>query len=276
MVRYSKLPFRMLVRKYSVDVAFTPMIYAKDFVASDKCRSVEFTTCAGDKPTIAQFAANESEEFAVAAMYCQGVDLNCGCPQRHVMKEGYGSSLLTDPVQIADIVATARRRVTKPNFTVKIYYSENDRKTCRRAESAGASFITVHGRTPEQRSELPNYETIKLIKSTLSIPVIANGNIKSYEQALEVARYTQVDGIMSASGLLENPALFAGYSTTPKCCILDWARGFIFLSVEHGCPFDLFHQQLIFMLRSSLSSSEKIIFNGLSSHSANSLEIISF
>lgn len=67
-------------------------------------------------------------------------------------------------------------------------------ETCRQAERAGVSFITVHGRTPEQRSEPVDYDMIKLIKSTLSIPVIANGNIKSYEQAIKVAKYTGADG----------------------------------------------------------------------------------
>ncbi|VDN30741.1 unnamed protein product [Gongylonema pulchrum] len=69
-------------------------------------------------------------------------------------------------------------------------------ETCRRAESAGVSFITVHGRTPEQRSEPADFDMIKLIKSSLSIPVIANGGVKSYKQALEVAKYTGVDGII--------------------------------------------------------------------------------
>lgn len=60
----------------------------------------------------------------------------------------------------------------------------------------------MHGRTPEQRSEPADYNMIKLIKSSLSIPVIANGNIKSYEQALQVIKYTRVDGQLFLDGLL--------------------------------------------------------------------------
>ncbi|VDN28030.1 unnamed protein product [Gongylonema pulchrum] len=219
----------MLVRAYSADVAFTPMIYAKHFVASEKCREAEFITSiglsfialstfvrlkqfyvllfyAGDQPTIVQFATNDPEEFAEAAMFvsrnCEGVDLNCGCPQRDVMKEGYGSSLLTEPARIADIVATTRRRISRADFTVSfdgitfLSFQQLTLETCRRAESAGVSFITVHGRTPEQRSEPADFDMIKLIKSSLSIPVIANGGVKSYKQALEIAKYTGADGII--------------------------------------------------------------------------------
>uniref|UniRef100_A0A8R1XPK8 Uncharacterized protein n=1 Tax=Onchocerca volvulus TaxID=6282 RepID=A0A8R1XPK8_ONCVO len=58
--------------------------------------------------------------------------------------------------------------------------------------------------------------------------------------------------------------IFAGYTSTPKQCVADWVR----LATEHGCPFDLFHQQLMFMLRSSLNSRQRIMFNGLSNHPA--------
>ena len=88
---------------------------------------------------------------------------------------------------------------TKKYFQVSVKVRINDdlKRTvelCRCVEKAGATFITVHGRTPAQRNEKPNYEAIKLVKSSLSIPVIANGNIKSYSQALEVAKFTGVDG----------------------------------------------------------------------------------
>lgn len=65
---------------------------------------------------------------------------------------------------------------------------------CHRAQRAGVSYITVHGRTPDQRAEPADYDAIRLIKSALDIPVIANGGIKSYQQALTVAKYTNADG----------------------------------------------------------------------------------
>ena len=65
MVRYSKLPFRMLVRLYDCDVAYTPMIMANSFSSSQAARDNEFTTNPADRPLIVQFAANKVEEFVL-------------------------------------------------------------------------------------------------------------------------------------------------------------------------------------------------------------------
>ena len=76
---------------------------------------------------------------------------------------------------------------------------------------AGCSVLTVHGRTKEQNKELVgtcNWDTIKLIKETVKIPVFANGGIYNFNDVQECLKYTGVDGIMSSESLLENPALF--------------------------------------------------------------------
>ena len=86
MVRYSKLPFREVVREYNVDVAFTPMILSDVFKYSTFSRDVEYQTNPKDDPVIVQFAASNATDLADAAELvardCNGVDLNCGCPQK--------------------------------------------------------------------------------------------------------------------------------------------------------------------------------------------------
>lgn len=98
MVRYSNLPFRLLVRKYNCRVAYSSMIIAESFVHSTRARNHEFHTNSQDRPLIVQFASNKAEEFAKATEivrnYSDGVDLNCGCPQRWAMQENFGSALL--------------------------------------------------------------------------------------------------------------------------------------------------------------------------------------
>ena len=91
MVRFSKLPFRHVVRSYGADLVFSPMIMADSFTASQKARDVELTTNRLDQPMIVQFAANTAKQFGDAAELVAGkvagVDLNCGCPQRYTQRK---------------------------------------------------------------------------------------------------------------------------------------------------------------------------------------------
>merc|ERR1739848_63938 len=125
MVRYSKLSFRTLVRKYNCDIAYTPMIISESFVESEKARNVDLTTKVGDRPLIVQFAASNGKDFADAtemvAPYSDGVGLNCGCPQRWAMAEGYGAHLIKKPELVYDMILQAKQRVpTSYPVSVKI------------------------------------------------------------------------------------------------------------------------------------------------------------
>ncbi|XP_077639757.1 tRNA-dihydrouridine(20a/20b) synthase [NAD(P)+]-like isoform X2 [Lonchura striata] len=232
MVRYSKLAFRTLVRKYSCDLCYTPMIVAADFVRSAKARDSEFTTNKGDHPLIVQFAAKEAQVLCDAAHiicpFADGIDLNCGCPQR----------IHEDLKRTVDL--------------------------CQKAEAAGVSWITVHGRSIEERHQPVHYDAIKIIKQSMSIPIVANGDIKSLKEAENVHHLTEADGVMVARGLLANPAMFAGYEETPFQCIQDWVD----IALEHGTPFTCFHHHLMYMMERITSKQEKRVFNVLSSTSA--------
>lgn len=263
----------MLVRKYSVDLAYTPMIVSDPFLKSQKARDADFTTAPGDRPLIVQFAASNATDLASSAelvsKYADGVDLNCGCPQRWAMAEGYGACLLDKPDLVRDMIYQTRNRISEADFTVsmKIRIHKDIRKTvdiCQKVQSCGLSFLTVHGRTKEQRSEPVNLEAIKAVKESLHIPVVANGDVNSLERAQEIASFTGVDGVMAARSLLNNPAMFSGEKYTPASCIQDWLD----LSTSLGSHFTYFHHSLIFMLDHVLPRSEKRIFNVLSSTSA--------
>ncbi|XP_075730072.1 dihydrouridine synthase 4 isoform X1 [Rhipicephalus microplus] len=273
MVRYSKQAFRHLVRKYGVDIAYTPMIVSDSFVKSQKARDAEFTTAQGDRPLIVQFAANNATDLANAAelvyRYSDGVDLNCGCPQRWAIAEGYGVHLLNHPELVRDMVHQTKNRLCDSDFTtsVKIRVCSDLSKTvdfCRKLEAAGVSFITVHGRTKDQRSEPVNLDAIRTVKDSLRIPVVANGDVTSMKKAEDICQATGVNGVMAARGMLDNPAMFSGFKHTPAHCVEDW----LLLSAELGCPLTQFHHHLMFMLDHVLSRSEKRIFNALTSYSA--------
>ncbi|XP_054844476.1 tRNA-dihydrouridine(20a/20b) synthase [NAD(P)+]-like [Eublepharis macularius] len=273
MVRYSKLAFRTLVRKYNCDLCYTPMIIAADFVRSVKARHSEFTTNQGDHPLVVQFAAKEAQVLADAACivspFADGIDINCGCPQRWAMAEGYGACLINRPEVVQDMVKQVRNQVENPMFSisVKIRIHSDLQKTvdlCQKAEAAGVSWITVHGRTVDERHQPPHYDAIKTIKQSVSVPVVANGDIKSLKDVENIHQITGTDGVMVARGLLANPAMFAGYEETPLKCIQDWVN----IALEHGTPFMCFHHHLMYMMERITSKQEKKIFNVLSSTSA--------
>ncbi|XP_043197733.1 tRNA-dihydrouridine(20a/20b) synthase [NAD(P)+]-like [Amphibalanus amphitrite] len=273
MVRYSKLAFRNLVRIYGCDIAFSPMIMSDSFVKSQKARDSEFTTNAADKPLIVQFAANNAADFACAAelvaKWCQGVDLNCGCPQRWAQQEGIGACLINKPQLVFDVVRQTRNRIADTDFTisVKIRVHKDIRETvelCRRAEAAGVSFISVHGRTISQRREPVDREAIAAVAAAVRVPVIANGDVRTLQDALSTAESTGAKGVMAAQGLLNNPALFSGAEFTPLSCVRDWLR----LATDTGTPFTCTHHHLIYMLERQLPRNLRRTFNVLPSHAA--------
>ncbi|KAK7084618.1 tRNA-dihydrouridine(20a/20b) synthase [NAD(P)+]-like protein [Halocaridina rubra] len=248
------------------------MIISNSFIQSTRARHSDFTTSKDDEPLIVQFAASTSEDLVDATRlvvpYCDGVDLNCGCPQRWAISEGYGACLIHKPHLVADMIRQTRNYVVDQGFTVsvKLRLHKDHKKTvdfARQIEAAGASFITVHGRTQEQRSEPVSYNAIHDIKKAVRIPVIANGDIRTLEDAHRIHDATEVNGVMAARGILDNPAMFAGYDFTPLECVKDWLD----LALSSGTHFSCFHHHLIYMLNKSLTRAEKKHFNVLGSAS---------
>ena len=99
------------------------------------------------------------------------------------------------------------------------------------------------------------------VKESVCVPVVANGDVRTEEDVLRVQEETGVDGVMSARGILDNPALYAGYSHTPLECVRDWVG----LSLGTGVTFTQFHSHLIHMLDKVTTRTEKRVFNTLSS-----------
>jgi tRNA-dihydrouridine synthase 4 len=244
------------------------MIVASDFNANELARQ-EFTTCTSDCPVVVQFGAKSALELATAARfvrpYCSAVDINCGCPQRWACQDGMGSALLDQPELVRDMVRLTREMADVP-VCVKIRISDDLSKTvemAKRVEAVGAQWLTVHGRTRYQKSTVqPNFDAIKLVKENVSLPVLANGSVYSLADAKRIREHTKVDGVMSARGLLRNPALFLGHETVPPECVLD----FVDMSMRHGTlPYKIFHNHLMMMLFDVHSRPEKQEFNGLRS-----------
>ena len=142
------------------------------------------------------------------------IDINMGCPAPKISSNGSGSALMKNPRLCGEIVK-AVTAVTDTPVTVKIRKgwdddSVNAVEVAKICESAGAAAITVHGRTRQQYYKPPvDYDIIKAVRESVSIPVIANGDIDSAERAKEVMDITGCDLVMIGRATLGNPWIFS-------------------------------------------------------------------
>lgn len=159
-----------------------------------------------DVESLAFAAKKVSKDFDI-------VDINMGCPAPKVVKNGDGSKLLQNLDLVGSIVEEVSKASSVP-VTVKIrkgWSQSNDVsvQASKIIEQAGASMITIHGRTRDEFfSGEVDLEAIKKVKEAVSIPVIGNGNIVDEESALKMFEYTGVDGIMIGRASMGNPWMF--------------------------------------------------------------------
>lgn len=142
------------------------------------------------------------------------IDINMGCPAPKISSNGSGSALMKNPRLCGEIIK-AVTAVTDIPVTVKIRKgwdddSVNAVEVAKICESAGAAAITVHGRTRQQYYKPPvDYNIIKAVRESVSVPVIANGDIDSAERAKEVMDITGCDLVMIGRATLGNPWIFS-------------------------------------------------------------------
>lgn len=270
MVRYSRLPFRQLVREFGAELVYTPMLISDSFIQSKSARDADFRSNSSDGPLIVQFASNKPETFGEVAQalwgYSEGIGLNCGCPQRWVNQLNYGDILMKQPDRMASIVAEARRLVPDNDFCIEVKMRVFDdlSKTltlAQQLEKMGIGMLSVHGRTHSERDHPVRVETIKTLVDTLNIPVNYNGSIYSIQDAKNAYDATGCGGVMVARGLLANPGLFDGRLEGDKEVLTRWTE----LGIGLGIPFSSFHKHLMFMLENISPKTEKRVFNGLQS-----------
>lgn len=217
MAGITDLPFRIICKKFGAGLVCTEMASSKAIFYNDS-KTKDILKIEGEKkPIQAQIFGSDIESLKVAAEYVSKfadiLDINMGCPAPKVVKNGDGSKLLLNLKLIEEIV-TEIVKVSKVPVTVKIRKGWNSdnivaKEAAKIIENAGASAITIHGRT---RSEFFSGEVdldiIKQVKKSVNIPVIGNGDIVDEESALKMFEYTGVDGIMIGRGAIGNPWIF--------------------------------------------------------------------
>ena len=172
-----------------------------------------------ERPLAMQIFAASPEMAAEAAAYVEELgtadilDFNMGCPAPKIVKNGEGSALMRDPER-ATAILTAIRKAVKMPFTVKMRIgwdesSINVVDLAKRAEAAGVDAITVHGRTREQfyRGHA-DWEKIGEVRRAVSIPVIANGDVRTYDDLDRIREVTGCEAVMVGRAAQGNPWIF--------------------------------------------------------------------
>ena len=216
---FTDLPFRSVVKKFGVDLTVSEMISSNALVHNSKKTKRMLEKAPSEEPYSIQIAGSDlgvirkAVEIINAEEGVSVIDLNCGCPAPKVVNNLQGSSLLTDLPQMGRVIETIKKYSNKPYTSVKMRLGFNEKnhvEIARIAEASGADFIAVHGRTRAGRYKAAvDYDAIAEIKASVSIPVIANGDIDSPQKARQVLEHTGADGIMIGRAAVKEPWIFA-------------------------------------------------------------------
>ncbi len=215
-------PFRMLCRRLGAGYAVSEMVTSRRELW-DSLKTSRRADHAGEPGPIAvQIAGVDPAEMADAARYnidrgAQIIDINMGCPAKKVCRRWAGSALMQDePLALAivsAVVAACAPQGVPVTLKMRSGWSAGQRNAvalARAAESAGVAMVTVHGRTREQGySGAAEHDTVAAVKAALRIPVVANGDIATPQQAQDVLRRTGADAIMIGRAAQGRPWIFA-------------------------------------------------------------------
>ena len=211
-------PFRQLCRRLGAGLVVSEMITSDVKLWNSRKSQTRLNHQGEVDPVSVQIAGGDPEMMANAAVMAvkhgaQIVDINMGCPAKKVCNKAAGSALMKDELLVKDILQAVVASVDVP-VTLKMRTGwapehKNAPTLALIAEQAGIAALAIHGRTRScgYKGDV-EYDTIKMIKQQVSIPVLANGDITSPEKAKQVLEYTQADGVMLGRAAQGRPWIF--------------------------------------------------------------------
>ena len=215
---FTDLPFRSVVKKFGADLTVSEMLSSNALAHGSQKTLHMIEKSPLEDPYSVQIAGADVDivKSAVEVLNEQEgidiIDLNCGCPVPKVVGHGSGSSLLLDLPLMGEIIKTIKETSNKQLTSVKIrlgFEEKNHVDIAKMVEASGGDFLAVHGRTRAGKFRAAvDYDAIAEIKKAVNIPVIANGDIDSYEKAKWVLEHTGADGVMIGRGAVGAPWIF--------------------------------------------------------------------
>ncbi len=220
--------FRQTIAKYGKPDVFWTEFVAVDGLCSEEGREklkknlLEFDK--SERPIVAQLFGSKPENFEKAAkivveMGFDGIDINMGCPQKNILKQGAGAELIKTPELAKEIIRATKRGAGDLPVSVKtrVGYKKNELETWIPVIlEENPVVLTIHGRTQKEMSKVPaRWDLIKRVREIRDelgsdTLIIGNGDVKTLNEAKERVRETGIDGVMVGRGIFGNPWLFSG------------------------------------------------------------------
>ncbi|EJJ26836.1 tRNA dihydrouridine synthase DusB [Rhizobium sp. CF142] len=208
------MPFRELAWRHGAGLVVTEMVASRELV-NDTAESWARLRAAGFRPHMVQLAGREAHWMAEASKIAADhgadiIDINMGCPAKKVIGGYSGSALMRDPDHALELIEATVKAVDIPvTLKMRLGWDENSINAphiAKRAEETGIQLITIHGRTRMQFYEgRADWDAIRPVRDVISVPLIANGDVETAEDAQEILRRSGADAVMIGRGSQGRP-----------------------------------------------------------------------
>jgi len=216
----SDWPFRSICRALGSAMSYTEFVKVEKILSRSKEPAKRLYYEEAERPITFQIYGDDPDLILRAALKIEPlkpdiIDLNMGCPAKSIADRGAGVGMMPSPLTIARTFRKLVKALKVP-VTGKIRLgwdrNKNYKLIARIVEEEGGSLIAIHGRTKEQRySGNANWDAVAEVKSTVRIPVIGSGDVRTVSDIQRMKQHTNCDAVMIGRGAIANPWIFAGY-----------------------------------------------------------------